>query len=275
MFSLRSSLQAEKGSGVPTETITVRVVIVLRSEEKDLTDCKQKCQEGECVRLPFSKTIECQCKKYFDGEWCEEQNGLESSLKGHLDPASLIKIPNLVDMYYNITDLKDDMKSEISQLKNSIGTLSTSMKNSNEKNENKLGQNIAYRKTIKDVLFYSKQFEDANKTGNVIRQNELAATVLKVENMQSWINDLNDLFLGSKSLLHDDEPLMITMMNKYRGQACSNKYKKRIDEAFDEFVKLQQKAYMLWAKALTIEEKHTRIATALLNKALIKQVFLV
>lgn len=278
VFNFDTSILRYMSNGMKVKrSIQVRVVIMLRSKEMLQTTCTKSCHatQSTCVRLPYSKLSECQCKPNFDGEECKEhsKNRLATSLD--MLVSATLKIPTLVDIYYNIDDLREEINAGTVALKKLKSSLETSFK----RIEAQLGQKfqwtnlkVTYTATITNLRFYIKAFKDANEDKNAKRRKELAAHVLKVGNLRKWLDGLNNLFVGDYLPIVEHQPLMIMYMNKYSQDACTVTYKQNVDNAFKQFAILQQKAYLMWAEALDIEEKDSVIAAGEYEETLEKQV---
>ena len=244
----------------------VRVIIMLRSEEQveSTTKCTTTCYSkgGVCKRLPFSKISECQCKPHFDGDECREHsnNGLASTLD--LLVSETLKVPTLVDIYFDVKDLQENINLGFSQINTALVELGTMLQTSYAKLSAELGQNfqwtnlkISYVDTIKDILHFVDEFNTRSRDDNDKRGKELAEHILQPGNIKRWLGDLNTLFVGSSFIVEDHLPLMMLYINAHKDGACTTEYKNHIDNAYRQFVVLQQEAYLMWAEALNIMEE--------------------
>ena len=197
--------------------IKLHVVVMLRSVEMNTGDAcsSDKCHgDSQCKQLPYSKVTECQCVENFDGERCQHHttNSLSSTLS--LLISSTLKIPTLSDIYFDVQDLQKQINEELTDVSETIRSLKTTLQDSYKRISIDLGEKfkwtnlkIDYSETIRDVLYYIKEFNRKGITEE--GRKELASHIIKLGMVRKWASDLNTLFVGSQHILQDHKPLMI------------------------------------------------------------------
>lgn len=243
--------------------------------------CKTNSCHGvsKCVQLPYSKITECQCVPQFDGERCQKNspNSLASTLD--LLVKATLKIPTLSDIYFNLKDLRQNLETGLTNIGNALNKLQGALETKFSKLNEDIGQNfewtnlnINYAKTLQNLQHFINEFQTRSLESNDKRSIDLAKHILAPGRIKRWLSNLDKLFKGSNGILQHHKPLMIAYIDKYRTNACSNSYKTRIDNAYQQFSILQQQAYIMWAEALFILEKQTSIVSTLYYKRLNEQV---
>ena len=244
----------------------VRVVMFLRGTQTPRS-CRNSCytKGSKCKYVPFTRLVECQCKPGYDGLKCETHNNNHLASALELLVAETVKIPTLVDIYHNVESLREEIQYGFANLDAGIRKLTATLENAYKDILKALQQHfqwqnlrVNYAETISNIKHFIDEFKQASERKNKDRMRNLAKYLLGPGKLRKWMRELNNLFIGSENVVQYHEPLMILYMRKYNESACTDRYKSRIDEAFQQFAVLQNEGYMMWMQSAEILELDPR-----------------
>ena len=258
----------------------VRIIIFLRGTQTHV-NCRKLCHwEGsQCVYVPFTRLVECQCKKNFDGLKCETHNNNHLASALELLVEETVKVPTLIDIYHNVENLREEIEYGFADLNAGIRKLTTTLETAYKNILKQLQQlfkwqnlRVNYAETISNIKHFIDEFNQASKKNDKQRMKDLAKYLLSPGKLRKWMRDLNTLFVGSENVVQYHEPLMIMYMKWYQNDACSDRYKSRIDEAFQQFAVLQSEGFIMWMQSAEILEMDPRVAAEKFKTQLKNQV---
>ena len=178
----------------------------------------------------------------------------------------MMKIPKVVDVYFEIRDVGNIIGSSLGKIERAISHLDVNIGNALARLHEDLSDELAwigivtsYGDLIKSLQYFMKLFEEYKKAaGQNFRKDEtaLAEAVLgahRYDGIRRWLHDFNSLINGTSGFTFTpEEPILIRYMTHYQTMACTDAYKKAIDNVWRQLMFLQHKGYMMWIQALHI-----------------------
>ena len=241
-------------------------------QQRDET-CQHCLNEGICDHLPYSSNFFCNCKHYFQGERCETSSNISMATNLEAMFKHTKKIPKLTDMYFEITDLSSylgmslgNIRGAIDHLGATIGKAFVQLHETLAKHFKMMGLLTAYGEQIKSLQYFIELFDDAGCGQGLDEYHnwglrDLAEAVLgdyRYNGIRRWLHDFNKLIVGSSEFtLTPEEPLLVTYMEQYKDQACTQEYMDAIDNIWRQLMFLQQRGYIIWMQALHILHEQT------------------
>ncbi|XP_076107162.1 uncharacterized protein LOC143075583 [Mytilus galloprovincialis] len=235
--------------------------------------CKSKCQNGKCIRLSESKRDICMCPKYYDGDNCQIRNQIVLVK----DLVSVMSILNKVPKIGNMLDLKLAKNYMVSSMK-CLSLAYETVQNVNNEVIDKhlltatdLGSFYGTYLSMNYLILQASKIIpcDTSKINKIEKQKLLQIAYhlpIVLFKMNSFFNfhRVYDIF--------QPKSLLVTVIDRYKDDACSADYKSKIDNLWRQFHLAQSNGFSVLLQVRDALYKHSSPLVRLFKQRVKQQI---